>query len=124
MTDPEVPRPATPVRLWTLDICRESRDGVRILTLAGRIGVAASARLTTVLKEEMQGGNARIVVVLEQVDYISSAGLVALQNAARQARERGRPFALSGLSEPVRLAFELAGVLSTFAIEPTGETAP
>jgi anti-anti-sigma factor len=121
MTDPGVPRPSTAARLWTLDICRESRDGVRIVTLGGRIGVAASDRLTAVLKEEVQGGNARILVVLDRVEYISSAGLLALQDAAVHARERGTPFALSRLSEPVRLAFELAGILSTFTIEPTGE---
>ena len=37
--------------------------------------------------------------------------------ASARARERGAVLALSGLSEPVRLALELAGVMSEFTIE-------
>lgn len=117
MADPGVPRQSALYRLWTLDISCETRDGVRVVAVSGRIGVASAPRLAAVLTEEVQGGHARILVALDRVEYTSSAGLLALQKAAARAREQGVVFALSGLSEPVRVAFELAGVLSEFTIE-------
>ena len=117
MTDPGAPRQSAPFRLWTLDISGETRDGVRVVAVSGRIGVASAPRLAAALAEEVKGGHARILVALDRVEYMSSAGLLALQKAAARAREEGVVFALSGLSEPVRLAFELAGVLSEFTIE-------
>ena len=70
------------------------------------------------LTEELRGrSRLRILVDLEGVDYMSSAGLLVLQEAATTARERGARLALCSLSEPVRVAFDLAGLTGEFTIE-------
>lgn len=123
MTDPAAPRSSTPARLWTLHIDRESRDGVRILGVRGRIGVAASPRLAAALTEELSAGHPRIVVDLHGVDYMSSAGLRVVQAAAARAAECGARLALCRLPEPVRIAFDLAGVTAEFTIEASRDAA-
>jgi anti-anti-sigma factor len=123
MTDPAAPRPSTPARLWTLQIDRESRDDVRILGVKGRIGAAASSRLAAALTEELSAGHPRIVLDLDGVDYVSSAGLRVVRAAAARAAECGARLALCGLSEPVRVAFDLAGVMSEFTIEASCDAA-
>lgn len=122
MTD-SAPRPSTPARPWTLHIHRESRDGVRILGLRGRIGVAASPQLAALITEELAAGHPRIVVDLDGVDYMSSAGLRVLQAAAAQAAASGARLALCRLAEPVRVAFELADVMAEFTIDTSCDAA-
>lgn len=123
MTDSATPRRSTAARPWTLHIHRESRDGVRILGVRGRIGIAASPRLATLLTEELSAGHPRIVVDLDGVDYMSSAGLRVLQAAATQAAACGARLALCRLLEPVRVAFDLAGVMAEFTIETSCDAA-
>jgi anti-sigma B factor antagonist len=123
MTDPAAPRPSTPARLWTLHIDRETRDGVRILGVRGRIGAAASPRLAAALTEELSAGHPRIVLDLDGVDYMSSAGLRVVQAAAARAAECGARLALCRLPEPVRVAFDLAGVMAEFTIEASCDAA-
>jgi anti-anti-sigma factor len=123
MTDPSPPRPSTPARLWTLHIDRESRDDVRILGVSGRIGVAASPRLAAALSEELSAGHPRIVLDLHGVDYMSGAGLRVVRAAAARAAECGARLALCRLTEPVRLAFDLAGVMADFTIEASCDAA-
>ena len=123
MTDSAAPRPSTPARPWTLYLHRESQDGVRILVVRGRIGVAASPRLAALLTEELSAGHPRIVVDLDGVDYMSSAGLGALQAAATKAAACGARLALCRLTEPVRVAFDLAGVMAEFTIETSCDAA-
>lgn len=120
MGDPGTHRRSPRARLWTLEIARDTREGVRILGVSGRIGIAASSLLAQALKDEL-AGQTRILVDLGEVDYVSSAGLLVLQDAAASARERGARLALCRLSEPVRVAFDLAGLTGEFAIEPSSE---
>ncbi len=123
MTDSVTPRPSTPARPWTLYIHRESQDGVRILVVRGRIGVAASPRLAALFTEELSAGHRRVVVDLAGVDYMSSAGLRVLQAAATQAAACGARLALCRLLDPVRVAFDLAGVMAEFTIEASCDAA-
>lgn len=117
MTDWGSPGQSTPARLWTLEISRQSRDGARMVVVSGRISAASSTRLRAALTEELEAGHAQMLVSLDAVDYMSSAGLLILRDVAAQARARGTTFVLTGLSEPVRLAFELAGVRGEFVVE-------
>lgn len=123
MTDSAAPGPSAPARPWTLHVHRELREGVRILFVKGRIGVAASPRLADLLTEELSAGHPGLVVDLDGVDYMSSAGVRVLQAAATQAAAAGTRLALCRLLDPVRIAFELAGVMAGFTIETSCDAA-
>jgi anti-anti-sigma factor len=57
------------------------------------------------------------------VDYVSSSGLQVLGAAASSLSPGQNALVLCCLSEPVRVALELAGMLDALAIEPTREEA-
>ncbi|WP_410963986.1 STAS domain-containing protein, partial [Salmonella sp. SAL4448] len=79
----------------------------------------SSATLIEALVGAIDEGHRRVVVDLQEVDYISSAGLLALDAVSGRMHHAGGQLALCELSEPVTLAFQLSGLLEHFAIEPT-----
>lgn len=61
-----------------------------------------------------------MVIDLTGVDYISGPGLAALQAAADG---RNGTFVLCGVTQPVQIALELAGMFSDMAVEPSRSAA-
>jgi len=108
-------------QLWALNVTSERNDGIVVLAVNGRLGTASSLALVEALSREIRGEYLRLLVDLAGVDYMSSAGLGALETIARRVHEAGGELVLCALSEPVRLVFDLAGLLSAFAIEPSRE---
>lgn len=105
-----------PAQTWDLRIARERTDNVLLLSLSGRVCQASAPRLRDALTAA--GAEPRVVVDLGALDYISGPGLAALQEAAAAAAAGGRTFVVCGPEGSVRIAFELAGLLSALAVEP------
>jgi anti-anti-sigma factor len=110
-------------RTWRLSIEGERRDGVLVLTVAGRLDAASSGDLTDRLMDSVNTGVVRIVIDLSGVDYISSAGLLAIDAMAARIHAAGGALVLCGLTEPVRIAFDLAGLLRHLVVEPSSDAA-
>ncbi len=53
------------------------------------------------------------------MDYLSSAGLLALEAILGRLHMVNGEMVLCGLSEPVRMAFELSGLLAQFREAPS-----
>jgi anti-anti-sigma factor len=83
------------------------RDGVLIFELSGRLGTVRH-RLTTAVDAIDQPGRG-LILDLANVDYISSAGLLAIDLAAKHLAATDSVLVLCALPEPVRIAFDLAG---------------
>ena len=109
----------TPARTWSLAVDRHAEDDVVVLVLRGRIGSLSAAALTDAASREIQDGRRRVLIDLAGVDYISSAGLDALQSMAGRIHASGGTVVLCALTEPVRIVFDLAGMLSSFTLSPT-----
>jgi stage II sporulation protein AA (anti-sigma F factor antagonist) len=97
-------------------------NGVSVLAVAGRVGGDSASRLATAI-DGAANGRRTFVIDLAQVDYVSSAGLEVMRAAAARCAARQGALILSSLSEPVRIAFDLAGLGSQIAVEPTREQA-
>ena len=108
---------------WPLRSEEERCDGVIVLTLTGRLGAASAGPFGTGLAQAIGPGNARVVIDLQGVDYISSAGLAALATAAGLCVRNHGALVLCGLTDPVRVALDLGGLLPELAIEPSREEA-
>ena len=104
---------------WPLRLAVSRSEGVKIMTLEGRIASGSSALLADALDEALSAGDRRIVIDFEGVDYISGAGLSALEAAAGKIRDAGGAVVLSGIEGPVRTAFQLASLVDRFQFEPT-----
>ena len=109
---------------WKLSIRRESvRPGLTVLQVDGRLGSALSGDLIEAIVGAIGAGDRQLIVDLANVDYISSAGLLALDAAAGRTHVVAGTLILCGLTEPVRLAFELSGLLPHFSVETTRDVA-
>ncbi len=98
--------PATPYRHLT----RRIEQGVQVLTLTDaeiRGDSLAEALVQDLTAAALTQQTPRIVIDLQRVKYISSAGLRALLILRRQLREKNGQMVLSGMSQ------EVAEVLQT-----------
>lgn len=104
-----------PLRSWDLRINTEDRAGVAILTVAGRISHRTSSILGRALQAASPGRRA-VVLDLHGVDYISSAGMSFLAETGSPGTPR---LLVCGLTDPVRIALELASLPPSVAVEPS-----
>jgi anti-anti-sigma factor len=110
---------------WSLRVVEHWHGDVLVLELFGRVGAASAATFSEAVARGF-GRVPRLVVDLAGVDYVSSAGLRALEVAARPGARNGGPprtFVVCAVPEPVRIALDLAGLLSRLRIEGSRETA-
>lgn len=108
---------------WPLRIVEERVDGVLVLALAGRLGAASAGSFDAAIAQTVGRGDARLVIDLTAVDYVSSAGLNALASAAALcARARGA-LVLCGLVDPVRIALDLGGLIPELPVETSRDQA-
>jgi anti-sigma B factor antagonist len=61
-------------------------------------------------------GNKALIVNLERVEYLDSAGLMALVSALRLAQKLGRCMSLCSVSPAIRIVFELTQLDRVFEI--------
>lgn len=108
---------------WPLRVNEERREGALVLALKGRLGATSAVDLDEAVSTAVGRGDARLVIDLEGVDYVSSAGLRALAAAASLCAHARGGLALCGLGEPVRIALDLGGLLADFPVEPSRDRA-
>ena len=113
----------TPVLTWSLRIDRATVGDVDVFAPVGRLGTLSSGDLLAVLAGAVTNGTRRVVLDFGGVDYVSSAGLLALDAVSDRVHQAGGELVLCGLVVPVRLAFDLAGLLPRFVIEPSRDLA-
>jgi anti-anti-sigma factor len=90
---------------------RRDADGTARLILRGELDLDGQEELRAALRAEQHAG-AGVVVVLDQLDYLDSAGIGALVDSCDRARAEGRRFAVTPGSGNVRRVLWISGVLS------------
>src|SRR5688572_26864346 len=99
-----------PPRSWDLRITTDNREPFTILTLSGRISGGTADRLRQSIHACGEAG--ALLVDLSGVDYVSSAGLGVLREAADRLK-----LILCVSPGPVQIALDLAGLPPSVAIE-------
>jgi anti-anti-sigma factor len=95
-----------------MDIRVDQRAHVTVIAVAGSVDSATAPALVAAFRENVAGGRIRIVGDFAGVDYTSSAGLRALLETVKEARQRGGDLRLAAVSPDVRRVLELAGFTS------------
>jgi anti-anti-sigma factor len=101
-------------------VTEEHDDGVRILTLGGRLGAHATDDFVGMLSGPP---SSLLLLDLAAVDYISSGPLAALRGAAERMRAAGHELVVCGVTDTVQLCLDLAGVTPCLRTAPDRETA-
>jgi anti-anti-sigma factor len=100
-----------------LEIREEEIGGVIVVAPSGRIDAVTSNELERRLLALAATRELRLVVDMQAVEYVSSAGLRVLLRLARKVKEQSGRVVLCGLGPAVRQVFELAGFLPLFETE-------
>jgi stage II sporulation protein AA (anti-sigma F factor antagonist) len=90
--------------------------GVRIRIL-GELDIATVSELDRVIGELASDGKGRLLLDLDGVKFLDSAGLAALVRAKRSAERDGGRLTVRYSSPQVRRLFELTGMLDQFPVE-------
>ncbi len=99
---------------------RARRDIVEVVA-NGDLDMASASQLK--LNDHLNAGKTKIVLDLQDVDYIDSAGLAEVVRAMKRARQAGGDLRLCGLRENVLKIVEMTGLHKAIAIYPTREEA-
>jgi len=103
-----------------LEITQREMNGIYVLALKGRLALGEeSGGFRTTVDNLLSAGATRIIVNLERVDYVDSAGLGALIEAHRKTKAKGGRLKLSNLGPNFQRALELARLLTVFETCPT-----
>lgn len=98
-----------------LEITQRETDGIYLLTLRGRLVLGLESNgLRTTIDNLLLSGATRIVVNLEDVNFVDSAGLGTLIEIHRKTKAKGGRLMLTNLGPKLRQALEIARLLTLF----------
>jgi len=102
-----------------MHVTSERRDGVLWFSVSGRITVLNATQFEESVANAIEAGDRAVILDLENMVYISSAGLYAVLRIAKLMWQRDAAFVLCSLSSAVRLVFERIGFTSIMSIHST-----
>jgi len=106
-----------------LEITQRETNGIYLLALKGRLVLGEeSSGLLSVIDKLLASGATRMVINLEHVNYVDSAGLGALIEMHRNTKAKGGGLKLCNLGPNLRQALQMARLLPIFETCPS-ETA-
>lgn len=106
-----------------MELFERVSDDVTILEAHGQVDGTTAKEFGDRLVALIHAGRRRIVVDLENIAYISSAGFRALILADRTTEQREGKLALCGVTGEVMRLFELGTFLELFLICPNQQDA-
>ncbi len=103
-----------------LEITQREMNGIYLLALNGRLALGQeSSGLLTMVDNLLASGATRIVINLEHVNYVDSAGLGALIEMQRKTKAKGGSLKLCHLRPNLTRALEMARLLPIFETCPS-----
>ena len=99
-----------------MDISEESKGSVIVLGPKGRVDSNTAKEFEEKLLGLLNGGAKSLVIDLEGLGYISSAGLRVLLMAAKRAKALNTKLALCAMPKPIKDVFDMSGFSPIFAI--------
>jgi anti-sigma B factor antagonist len=106
-----------------MEITERKVGDVCIVGIIGRLDAGTVEAFAQRLHQLIDGGERRLVIDGEQLEYITSAGLVVLMVAAKRLKALDGRTVLSSLKPHIAEVFEIAGFKSIFPIYGSAEEA-
>jgi len=88
----------------------------KALQLSGRFDAHAASDVSAWLDKETAVSHPRLLINLDGVNFIDSAGLAVLSVGLKRCHKQGGQLELCHLQEPVRIIFELSCLDKVFTI--------
>lgn len=107
----------------TLTIETEEAQGVSFMKVTGRVDSETAPDLDYALSKLLKAGGNKIILNLQGVDFLSSAGLRAMVKALKSAQSSGGDVRLASVSKPIEVILRTVGMLQMFKMYATNEDA-
>mgnify|MGYP001587724953 CR=1 FL=1 len=102
-----------------MDISTQEIKRAVVVTVKGRVDSATAPDLENALKQLVDGDKTQIVLDLNDVEYMSSAGLRAMVSTLKAVKRINGDLRLCAPSPRVSEVLRLAGLTSIFNLYPT-----
>ena len=106
-----------------MEITIQSIDNICIIGISGRIDSTTSKNVEKALNNVIDQDQAKVIVDLAGVDYISAMGLRVMLAALKKHRQKQGELKLAALQPFVKDVFEVTGFNKLFSIHVNREEA-
>ncbi len=106
-----------------LSIETDNTQSVSVMKVKGRVDSDTAPELDDALTKLLQDNKNKIVLNLQAVDYMSSAGLRAMVKAYQNAKKSGGDVRLASVSEPIEVILRTVGMMQMLKMYPTDQEA-
>ncbi|GEM_PF-2913135 len=107
----------------SLDITKEVKDGVLVITLKGRAAHSANQELNAVLNDIKMTDATGVVFYMKELSYLNSMAIGSIIEAFKLCTALGKKFCLASLRPEIEELFRLTGLLSVIPVASTLEEA-
>ena len=100
-----------------MEFLSRKENGGTVVALVGRLDAVTTPEYERRVQELLAGDETRLVLDLERLDYISSAGLRGLLLTAKLLKARDGQVRFANVTGNVRSVFDMSGFANMFPIE-------
>ena len=97
-----------------MDIIKVEKDDITLLKIDGKFDAVSAPAAEKEFTSVINSGVKKIVINLEKVNYISSAGLRTLLIAAKDIKAEKGKIVICSMTETVEKVFEISGFSTIF----------
>jgi len=106
-----------------MEITPNEHEGYTVLHLKGRLDLNSSSKLKEQIKNYLKEGTIRLILDMNDVDFINSSGLGTLVSILKDVRMVKGRMVLCNLAQYVQEIFEITQLSHIFDMYPTEEEA-
>lgn len=99
------------------------QNGATLVEIEGRFDAVSAPKVKAELHSLIEDGSTRLVISLERMDFIDSAGLGVLVSCLRRAAAEGGDLRLADVPPFCRSIFELTRLTRVFDVTESAEQA-
>jgi anti-sigma B factor antagonist len=92
-----------------MEIITAKQGQATVTTLVGSVDALTAPQATQALLDQVEKGAVKLILDMDQIDFISSAGLRMILGAVKAARAQGGDLRLAGGVDDVRKVLRMSG---------------